>query len=305
MLRCCSKILILALAIAPISASTAWSSPDTGNPATDGWDLNGNSLSLGTFVYTNSHDYNKLFNFDVYSKSSHLVAGSSLLGSGWLANDLVVGIGGVIHSGPLNSQVRILAKYGASDATFTASSFAPVNPIPSWSPPTPPFYGDGIGNSSSSGTGGIVLETPQIWGGNPPNTPWFNPSGAGSVVTIDGSVWPTGDPNAKAAKVNRYVSQIGTDITSDGVMKLIYQVNGSGLLSSFETYLNLSLLERKGFLAHPAPGDRFVLAIQDLSSDFTKATGKLSAVPEPSSLVLAVCGLGGLGLVYVRRRRSS
>lgn len=148
----------------------------------------------------------------------------------------------------------------------------------------------------------MVIETPQIWGGD---TPWFNTTGEGQIVTLDGSKWP--DSTGKVAKVTRY-NTLGdgsdTDsLTSDGVAKLIYQLDNPGnLLSSFETYLNINQLVRNGYLVNPAPGDRFVLAIQNQADNFTKATGQVTAVPEPSSVVLAALGLGGLGLAYLRRR---
>lgn len=292
-----SKSLLLALVFASVSVASARAGSATGDPYTDGWDFNGNSLDLGTFVYANSTNYNNLFNFDVYSSSFSLEAGSNLIGNGWQAGDMILGIGAMVNSGPLNDKVRILAKFGASDTTFQASSFAPGNPIPVRPPNT--LYGDGIGSSSTSGTGGVVIETPQIWTTNPATTPWFNTTDAGAVVLTNGTKMP--DSTGKAANVTRFDGGNGTNINSFDVGKMIYQLNSQALLSSFETYLNISQLERAGFDVNPV-GDKFVLAIQRQADDFTKATGQFSAVPEPSSLVLAGFSLGGLGLMYLRRR---
>lgn len=307
---------MLAAAIAAIPVAGATAGPVTGNPNADGWDFNGNSLDKGTFVYAyfgnSPKDYAHLYNFDVYSTSFQLAGASALVGNGWQAGDLILGIGATVNQTvSLLPTVRILAKFGASDATFQASSFGPSNPIPPqpWSPPnaeSPNFYGDGVGSSSYSGTGGVIVETPQIWGTNPPTTPWFNTTNEGSIVLLDGSTQPLGDPNGKAARVTRRNDPVTTNIDALGASKMIYQLNNPGdLLSSFETYMNVSLLERAGYAHNPAPGDKFVLAIQNVGDEFTKATGTIGAVPEPSSLVLTAVGLGGLGLTVLRRRSRS
>ncbi len=313
MLRLHSRCLLLTILFTSASAVSAWAGPVTGNPAADGWVFGGNSLSQGTFVYTYfgnaPKDLDHVFDFDVYSTSFTLESGSALLGSNWQAGDLIVGIGATVaKTAVLNANVRILAKYGADDATFAASSFAPSGSIPPqpWSPANPEnanFYGDGAGSSSKSGTGGVIIETPQIWGTNPPTSPWFNTTDEGNVVLLDGS--PRPDSTGKVASVT--LRNPTTILTSDGVAKVIYQLDNPGtLLSSFETYLNLSLLERNGIYTHPNPGDKFVLAIQNVADAFTKATGTTPPpVPEPSSIVLAAMGLGGLGLTYLRRHRRT
>lgn len=325
--------LLLAAALAATVATSVQAGPVTGNPLADDWAFNGNSLDNGTYVYVNSstlvdqggvtdwEDIDKVYDFDVYSTSFHLDAGSALLGNGWGIGDVIIGIGAVVNQTPnLNSAVRVLTKYGASDADFRPSTVAPndtnppsipnVNPAPYPGTNNTSLWGDGIGNSGASGTGGVIMDTPQIWGGIG-RSPWFDADGAGNVILIDGSRRP--DPNNEndgVASTRRYVggSSVGS-LDQYGVIKFIYQLDeDTELLSSFESYLNVSLLERNGFTDNPAPGDGFVIAIQNVSAEFTKTTGvspDLGVIPEPSSLVLASLGLGGLVFAVRRRGRAS
>lgn len=306
MKRFFTRGLMLSAALAATLAASAQAGSVTGNPLGDGWGHIGNSLELGTFTRSNSTSYDKLFDFDVYSTSLLLESGSALLGNGWQVGDLILGVGATVaNSASLNANARVLVKYGAGDATFSASSYAPT--------PGGTLSGDGAGSTSASGNGGVVVDTPQIWGGD---TPWFNSTNEGAILLIDGSTQPAGDPKGRPAHATRYWNG-GADSTNGGnrgldplgVAKMIYQLDGtSGLLSSFENYLNVSLLAREGNgigVNHPAVGDGFVLSFQNVSVDYTDAYGKIldsAAIPEPSSLVLASLGLGGL--VFAARRRA-
>lgn len=82
MRRLLRKDLMWGLVAMSALSVSARSAPVSGNPNADGWDFSGNSLNLGTFTYTNSTDYGKLFNFDVYYTTFSLESGSALLGNG-------------------------------------------------------------------------------------------------------------------------------------------------------------------------------------------------------------------------------
>lgn len=260
---------LVAAAVAVGLTTGAHATIVTGDPAADGWHRNGNSLDLGTFVRTTAPTTAKLFDFDVYSTSFTLDASSNLNnGSTWLTGDLIVGVGATVNpTDALTPAVRVLAKFGTSTATFAPSTTLP-NP--------PSGKGDGIGSSSASGVGGVILETPHTWSGSR-----FTPANEGLVVTFR-----DGKPESPYGR-------------------LIYQLDDNDLLSRFEGFLNISLLERDGFSVNPAPGDRFILSLQNNSAEYTDGFGTTTAagtpVPEPSSIALIVLGSAGFGLVYRRR----
>src|SRR5690606_6053465 len=127
-------------------AAVASAGPITGNPAADGWTAQGNSLAIGTYIRGGGG-----FNYNVYTTSFTLEAGSPLLGGGWQVGDTILAMGGVIvdnASGNLTSSVRIVSKFGNSPTAWQASTTASPN-------------GDGLGSTSSGhgGNGAVLLGT--------------------------------------------------------------------------------------------------------------------------------------------------
>jgi hypothetical protein len=266
----------------------------TGDPASDGWTSNGNSLALGTYVRTNVTDSpSNLFNFDVYSTSFNLQSGSSLLSTNWLVGDQIVGIGATINpTAALDTTVRIVTKYGTSAATYAASTYLPTIP---GGP-----YGDGNGSGGSGGTGGINMATRQMWVQNSLGGTQFTTANEGQILVY-------GDRATMGDDFDR-VGDVSLHNVSNDYGRIIYQLGTSNLLSSFETYLNVSLLTRNALSPSPAAGDLFILSLQKGDSYYTDAIGRTptaapAAVPEPSSLVLGVLGASGFGLAFLRRSR--
>ena len=210
-----------------------------------------------------------------------LDAGSALLSSNWQVGDRVIGIGATVDvTTDLSNSVRIVAKYGSDNASFSASSGT-----------TPPGNGNGSFSGGFGGTGSILMSTAvgRITAGN-----------ANTILSFGAS-----------DSLERYN---GTSVDSLAPAldfgKFIYQANNVGnnltnLLSSFEVYLNISQLERLGYTDLPTEGDLFALTLQRSTNAtlFTDALGQTEAVPEPASLVLSGMGLAGL-VGYLRRRNK-
>lgn len=124
-----------------IMVGSAVAAPVTGNPAADGWTLQGRSTDTGTFVRKGT---GKLYDFAVYS-IGFVLDGSSPLASvsaAWQGGDRILGLGGVANEA-LDETFRTVNKWGAATSTYAADSNGPGIPPD-----------DGVG-SSSSGAGGL------------------------------------------------------------------------------------------------------------------------------------------------------
>jgi hypothetical protein len=282
---------IAALAVAAIvwSAGHAHAVMITGNPSTDsGWAAGGNSLDSGTYIRLAGN-----FSFDTYYTNFVLEAGSPLLGGGWSIGDSIIAMGGKIvpNSGlavdtgwatdgftgdavnsNLTSSVRIVSKFGTSPTSWSAST-------------AKPNAGNGAG-STSGGAGG---------------------DGAVLIGTSVGDITlANADAILSASVQERYPAPTFTGSAIVGMGKYIYNVDGSNLLSSWETFLNVSKLAASlpGGTEVPQAGDRYNQALQRSTNTslITDALIASQVVPEPSTWLLAGLGAGLLGALKLRRK---
>jgi hypothetical protein len=252
----------------------------TGDPATDsGWTSEGNSASAGNFMQNagNSAD----FSADVYSTAFTLASGSALLGplgisSGWSIGDTIVGVGGVFTSSGNSSltydtanntaNLHLVVKYGSSAAAWTLSGTG--------------LTAGSAGSLTFGGDGSVLLAT----------TPETISSSSGFVTPNDA---PTIQTTASG--------QVTLPTTVGEVGQVITSWNGSGsggTLASFESFLDLTLLNEIVPTNHVGLGDEFVLDLQQGKGIVQNSLGTLPATitpaPEPTSAGCLLVGLGAL-----------
>ena len=259
--------VITALGVVPVSAV-----PLTGNPAADGWFSHGNSLSMGTYIRGIGG-----WSFAVYSHEFVLESGDALVnGSTWLVGDQIIGLGGVLAPGQ-SIMPRLVAKFGAEGATFSASTLA--------SP-----FGNGRG-SFSDGHGG--LGSVQVDYAYTFTSSVLDPGQNGVILTPD---------------FVRYYDGTTTLVDAD-FGRVIALFNGSQL-ESWEVVLNLRALAdplagNKGS-AIPLVNGLGDMALQPLPlgalPTYTDALTDRTAIPEPSSAILVLSSLVALSRLLKRRR---
>jgi hypothetical protein len=286
--RVCA-IAALAVAMIAWSAGHASAVTITGNPSTDsGWAAAGNSLDAGTYIRLQGN-----FSFDTYYTNFVLDASSPLLGGGWSAGDTIIAMGGKIVpnstlaadtgwatdgftgnavNSNLTGSVRIVSKFGTSPTSWTASTVKPD-------------LGNGLGSTSAGngGDGAIVIAS---------SVGDITLANANSIIS--------------ASVQERYPSPTFTATGISGMGKYIYNLDSSNLLSSWETFLNVSklTLSLPGGSQVPQAGDRYNQALQR-STNTTLITDALIAsqvVPEPSTWLLAGLGAAMLGVLKLRRK---
>jgi hypothetical protein len=277
---------VVAIVTAPITASAV---TITGNPSSDsGWAAAGNSLDAGTYIRLQGN-----FSYDTYYTNFVLQAGSPLLGGGWNVGDSVLAMGGKIVpnstlaadtgwatdgftgnavNSNISGSIRIVSKFGTSPTSWTASSVKPD-------------LGNGLG-STSAGNGG---------------------DGAIVIASTVGDITLANANSIISASVQeRYPSPTFTATGISGMGKYIYNLDSGNLLSSWETFLNVSklTLSLPGGSEVPQAGDRYNQALQR-STNTTLITDALIAsqvVPEPSTWLLAGVGVAMLGILKLRRK---
>ena len=275
-LRASLSIFALAIAVTPSYAATI-----TGDPSVDsGWTLSSNLLDKDYYIIGDAN-----FGFDLYSASFQ--ADSTLataIGSGWAAGDNVLAIGGKRQStdgftagwgaaftgGAVNSNLtgsaRVVAKFGTTNSnSVTVSAVRPG-------------AGNGAGSFSGGnlGIGSVLMGTPNSGG-------FFIGANEGTFLTF-----------LTNQRYDGSVSSIASDFG-----RIIYQLGGDNLLDSYEVVLNTTLLAAS-YSNVPTAGARSVLTMQRGAGVVTDATISVTAVPEPTSLLLLIASAGCLG--FVRKR---
>ena len=276
---------VLAIACA-IASQVAWSANVTGNPITDGWTKQNNSLATGTFARSSGGSPENALDFDIYARSYSIAPGSNLLFSpNWQVGDTVIGLGFVANS-LYNMTASPMIKFGGAASTFAADSngrlLAPADGLVSMT-------------SGNGGEGSVLIRIVDLYNrtsGNL-NTPANN--GAFLVPNImqyfDGAALSVAG-NATIADAARIVT--------------LFDTAGTDEATSFQGLLNLSALGRIGAINDlPAIGASSVVSFMRSSGgDGTEAIGFTVAVPEPSAYAMALAGLALVGYAARRRRRA-
>jgi hypothetical protein len=259
-LRIPRSLIAMAMAgfmvMAVIGPASADMQSPSGDPEADGWVFGGHSLDAGVYVRGSGG-----FAYDIYTTSFTLGSGSALLGDGWSEGDVIVGLGGVIDPVDVNPNlthsVRIVSKFSAGNDTWSAG---------------------GTGSfSSAGGDGAVLLAT------NGPLSPSGNTGHLNPFGGFGGSRVPTAlDPGQiheipLLQRIEGGFVNTGAD-TAAG--KLIYLREGpdfadsntgsvAQLLSSWQVFLNVSMLDTGAEPAVPEEGDRAVQALQRSSGAST------------------------------------
>jgi hypothetical protein len=269
-----SFVLVLIVAL----RSTAVADIVTGDPVADGWTYQGNSLDNGIYIRGAGN-----FSFDLYTKVYTVGSTGSFLSmsSPWSVGDRVLGVGGVFvprtaasagwpafAGDPVNSNldtnVRIVTKYGTSPSAWSASSVAPDA-----------GNGNGSFSNGDGGLGSVLLTT---------NVGQLTPGNNGQLI--------------QPALVNVWNGTVGSNglVIDTEVARVAYQLGANDQLVRWETFLNTTKLSGLSPLTIPSENDRWNQAIQrnTSSTDFTDAlvnSSQSASVPAPPAVFLSITGL--------------
>jgi hypothetical protein len=274
-----AMVMASLLIMAFMAPATADNGNPSGNPQTDGWVNNGNSLASGVYVQGTGN-----FSFDIYTTSFTLESGSGLIGDGWQAGDEIVGLGGVVdHEADnpnLTHSVRIVSKFSAGND--------------GWDPNT--------GSGSFSGAGGegaLLLATrgPLAPSGNTEHLNPFDGFNSSRVATelVPGEIH-------EIPMLQRHDGTGTGDIDTDAG-KFIYLSDGpdyvdgqseepAPLLSSWQVFVNVSMLDND-FDEVPGEGDPVIQTLQRSTSVFTDGYGTIQEPEDPQPEVRQDCMSGG------------
>lgn len=255
----------------------------TGDPSADGWVFGGHSLENGVYVRNTAN-----YGFNVYSTQISISAGSNLViddgTNSWLLGDTVLGLGGKFAgitaseagwdaftgnavNSILGEDTKFVAKFGVANATFSASTIAPMN-------------GNGLGSLGTNGGNGAVQVR---------STGWF--------YAAD---WAAGSGVLQLLNKTDHVERNGAARPDADVARLMWIWDGVNHVASWEILLNTSLLERTdgGFTGpNPSVGNLAIMAVQQRDGVYTDA---LVTIPEPASAAIMIFGAVWMA---VKRRR--
>lgn len=275
------KRLIAACSVLIFVISNSDADQITGNPAVDGWGLQGDSLAPGTFVRETAS-----WDFNVYSVTYTLTSIDPLVnGTTWLMGDQILGMGGVMN-GAQPIIPRLVAKFGATTNEFAVALTAATNLPPSLYNNNGTIYGDGVGELSSDGglmvTYGYMSDYPS-YALDPIN------QNCQIITPVPGNLYSYSATTGYgyAPLTNGDFGRVIANFQKDIFGQLVTQTNLSGqtsdmpILQSFEVLLNLSELNRAGYAQPPTTNCTGIMALQFKTDSFTD--GFVSNFPNPSA----------------------
>jgi len=279
-------IAVVSTIVATLAASAA---NFTGSPVADGWQPDGNSTNLGTYIRS-AIDIGENpsigdFSFNVYSDAFTI---SSNLGP-FEAGDKLLGLGGVNNSGFILGP-RIIAKFGAAGASFSPST-------------TLPPLGNGNGSfTTNSGIGGIELAF------------WYQYSGNVLSNSSDngGIRYPNTATNSQDVVLYN-VNNTGTTSNLNNyaaVVGLFTLTGGKDVLTSWELVVDVTALSdpsRGDFgVQVPIPGGLSDVPLQETFGGAPDGfTDAFALIPEPSTYSLVLISVAALGQAISRCRRAN
>lgn len=283
------RSLLSLVVVLPCIALSAQAQTVTGNPFADGFGYGGHSMANGNYIRGGG-----LFSYNLYSAGFNLTSGSNLLtpvgSSTWNVGDQIIAVGGVFNAAPsesangwssgtytpanvgdtvnsnITSSLRMVSKFGSSPTSWGASTVLPGS-------------GNGLG-SDSAGHGGL-----------------------GSIVigNTAADVTSVASGTLRLGTVAQLYDGTSSVAISSSVGRMIYIYDTAGNVSSWQTFLNVTLtnaLYSGTYADLPNFGDRVNVATQRGTSS-SRFHDALVVVPTPGSAAL----LGMAGLMAARRRR--
>ena len=289
----------------------------TGNPSSDGWRSDGNSLAPGTFINQTAS-----WSFNVYNTTFTLTTGNPLInGTTWQTGDQVLGMGGVL---PFTQPImpRLVAKFGTAPTTFSPSTTPAANLPPAIDNYSPTVDGNGTAEPATKVGIGDFMVTYGYKSDNPSRK--LDPvsqnnailAASGLYITYGGVLGAVSGDWGRVLAVFQTDSQGNLVIQDDPILGNTTPTSQMPVLQSFETFIDVSQLQRTGYTQLPSLGDSGDMALQFKTDSFTGGYvspipepgmftgGYLSPIPEPDTFVASGL-ITGLGLLLNRSRRPA